>query len=490
MRHRTHPSSAVLAVLVALVLLIAACGKSGNETASSKPENQPACPVDALDQATGPVDVVLWHFLAGETGAALQQLADEYNAAQSKVRVHVESQGTTNDELWSKYQAGIATRDLPAIAVADDTVTVDMVDSGTVLPAQSCIDADNYDMSQFLQPAQQYYTIDGVLYPASVNLSGALLYYNKNHFRRAGLDPNTTPQTLDEVRDYAEKIKASGVVDKPVILKVGPPLIEMWLTGVGQPVVNNDNGRGNDKTTEAAFDTDTTVQLYTWVQQMQNDGLLTVVPDVPGQIDQYLGLAQQKASMTIETSTAATTIEKFLSGDTSVAQQSGNADAADAANVDLSALDIGAAPVPGINEAGRLQMGGGAWYMTNTQPPEVQAAAWDFMKFFNSESSQVTWNLRGGYLPYRTSAVDTPAIQQSWTQTTSGRWLAIAYDELLHGVDPSFPGPLMGPYDEFRRSLRSSVENMTFNGAAPADVVTQAANETTAALQRYQDQNF
>ena len=308
------------------MLLVAACGKSGNETASSKPENQPACPVDALDQATGPVDVVLWHFLAGETGAALQQLADEYNAAQSKVRVHVESQGTTNDELWSKYQAGIGTRDLPAIAVADDTVTVDMVDSGTVLPAQSCIEADNYDMSQFLQPAQQYYTIDGVLYPASVNLSGALLYYNKNHFRRAGLDPNTTPQTLDEVRQYAEKIKASGAVDKPVILKVGPPLIEMWLTGVGQPVVNNDNGRGSDQTTEAAFDTDTTVQLYTWVQQMQNDGLLTVVPDVPGQIDQYLGLAQQKASMTIETSTAATTIEKFLSGDTSVAQQSGNAD--------------------------------------------------------------------------------------------------------------------------------------------------------------------
>ena len=146
--------------------------------------------------------------------------------------------------------------------------------------------------------------------------------------------------------------------------------------------------------------------------------------------------------------------------------------------------------MPGINEAGRLQMGGGAWYMTNTQPPEVQAAAWDFMKFFNSESSQVTWNLRGGYLPYRTSAVDTPAIQQSWTQTTSGRWLAIAYDELLHGVDPNFPGPLMGPYDEFRRAIRSSVENMTFNGAAPADVVTQAANETTAALQRYQDQNF
>src|SRR5690606_8912040 len=169
---------------------------------------------------------------------------------------------------------------------------------------------------------------------------------------------------------------------------------------------------------------------------------------------QYLGMAQQTASMTIETSTAATTIETFLSGDTSVAEEApGSADTSD---IDLGALDIGAGKVPGIDAAGRIQMGGGAWYMTNTTPPEVQAAAWDFMKFFNSQPSQITWNLRGGYLPYRTTAVDAPEIQQRWTETLAGRWLAIAYDELLDGVDPDFPGPLIGPYDQFRRAIRAS----------------------------------
>jgi sn-glycerol 3-phosphate transport system substrate-binding protein len=477
-------------VVALLVTASAACSSSKNDESGSSatPGELATCPLDALDQASGPVDITLWHFLGGETGAALNQLADEYNASQSKVRVHVESQGTTNDELWSKYRAGISTRDLPAIAVADDTVTVDIVNSNTLLPAQSCIDADNYDMSPFLPAAQQYYTIDGVLYPASVNLSGALIYYNKNHFRRAGLDAETAPKTLAEVRDYAQKIKDAGVVDKPVILKVGPPLIEMWLTGVGQPVVDNDNGRGTGDTTEAAFDTDTTVQLYTWFQQMQKDGLLTIVPDTPGQVDQYFGIARQTASMTIETSTAATTIEKFLGGDTSAAASSPTS--VDTSNVDLTALDIGAGEVPGIQEPGRLQMGGGAWYMTNTGTPEQQAAAWDFMKFFNSQPSQVTWNLRGGYLPYRTTAVDDPAVQDRWTNTLAGRWLAIAYDELLNGVDPNFPGPLIGPYDEFRAAIRKSVEQLAFDDGDPATVVTQASDETTDALQRYQDENF
>jgi ABC-type glycerol-3-phosphate transport system substrate-binding protein len=112
------------------------------------------------------------------------------------------------------------------------------------------------------------------------------------------------------------------------------------------------------------------------------------------------------------------------------------------------------------------------------------------MKFFNSEPSQVTWNLRGGYLPYRTTAVDSPAVQERWTTTLAGQWLAIAYDELLNGVDPNFPGPLIGPYDEFRAAIRKSVEQLAFANGDPATVVTQAATETTDALQRYQDENF
>src|SRR5690606_12343405 len=104
--------------------------------------------------------------------------------------------------------------------------------------------------------------------------------------------------------------------------------------------------------------------------------------------------------------------------------------------------------------------------------------------------SQITWNLRGGYLPYRTTAVDSPEIRERWTETLAGQWLAIAYDELLHGVDPDFPGPLIGPYDQFRRAIRTSVEDLVFNGAPPADVVRRAADETTAAIERYREENF
>jgi sn-glycerol 3-phosphate transport system substrate-binding protein len=146
--------------------------------------------------------------------------------------------------------------------------------------------------------------------------------------------------------------------------------------------------------------------------------------------------------------------------------------------------------VPGITAPGQLGGGGGAWYITSTTPPEVQAGAWDFMKFFNSLDSQVLWNTKASYLPYLNAATKDPRVVTDWTTTLSGRWLALAYDELTTGIDPNFAGPLMGPYEQFRKSIRASIDGMVFNGKAPADVVKQASDETTAALQQYQRENF
>lgn len=486
-----------VAVLVLLTVVTGACsnssgtpggtGGSGGTDAGGEQARLPPCPVDALKSANGPVEVVVWHFLQAKTKDALDQIAARYNASQSKVKVRVENQGQSNDELWKSYRSGIKAKSLPAIAILDDTVTQQIIDSGTVLPAQSCINAERYDMSDFLPSAKAFYTQRGTLYPGSLNLSGALLYFNKNHFRRAGLDADSTPKTLDEMAEWARKIKAAGVVDKPIVLQVSPPLIEMLLTGIRVPFVNNDNGRGPGETTEATFDQAQTVELYRWVRRMIDEGLLDALPQSPGQVGHYLAMASQKSSMTIETSTAATSVEAFLKGDLKTDGLPSNIDPS---SVDTSKLDIGAAPVPGIREPGRLAMGGGAWYMTNTTSPEVQAAAWDFIKFFNQADNQATWNIVGSYLPYRMSAVEQPDLRAMWTDTLSGRWLAVAYKELLDGIDPSFPGPMLGPYERMRDEVRKSIDELIFNNGEPAAVVSKAADGTTKAIQEYNDENF
>ena len=485
---------AVLAVAGALAIMAAACGgssKSGNSGQAATGDTTaaadlPTCPLDALAQATQPVEVVLWHAQTAKTKDTLEAQAAKYNASQTKVKVRVEAQGSY-EELAKKYQSAIPTKDLPGIALMEDLNIQSLADSGTVLPAQSCINASGTDMSDFLPTATAAYTVKGVIFPASANLSTPLVYINRNHFRRAGLDPDQTPKTLDEIRQYAQKIKDAGVVAKPVALSLQPWFIESWLTGEHAPVVDNDNGRGSGQTTASAFDDDQARQLFTWVQDMYKDGLLDPVPDTGGNINDFLAMAQQTASMIIQTSTAATSVEAFLGGklDPSTLQGGSNV-----GNVDPASLDIGAGQLPGVSEPGKVQVGGGAWYIMNTSPPAVQAAAWDFISWWNEVDQQVTWNLEGSYLPYRISAAQDARVVDRWTNTLAGRWLAISYGQLTDGVDPNYPGPLIGPYDAFRDSVRNGLDNVMFKGTDPAAAVATAAAQTTDAIVRYNRDNF
>ncbi len=480
--HRTRRWLAAPALSLALVA--AACGSSGGGDQAEKPE-LPPCPVSALNDTTGPTDIVLWYQISGKAAQTLQKMVDEYNASQTKVRVRAEVQGASYDELLRKYTQAIPTNNLPNILVAEETATQFLVDSGTVLPAQSCFDADGLSTSGFVPAAVNYYSVDGALWPGTASLSDLLTYYNKNHLRRAGLDPEVAPATLADVRQMAEKIKAAGVAETPVVLKMDSWFVESQLTGAGQPIVNNENGFGSGQTTEATFGTDRTTQIFDWIDGMKKDGLLTAVQATDGTFDDYLAMASQKASITIETSTAATTIESFLGGDTSVAQGVGTG-----ANVDTSGLDIGAAPVFGVDAAGKAQIGGNAWWITSPGTDAQKAAAWDFMKWWNQEPQQVQWHTEGSYLPFLTATGSNPTVQEFWRSTMSGQFLKIAYDEMTQSIDPNFPGPRIGPFDKFRLSMRNAMAAVAFQGTPPVSAINQAVEETNAALTQYNESNF
>lgn len=490
------------ALLAALLLVTVSCGgDDGNDSSAGgtggggnggngdRPE-LPECPLDALDAATGPVEITVWHSYTAVTEETLLAMAADFNANQDKVVVKIENQ-SSYEELWRKYQQGIANNQLPTIAIPDDSVTRQIVDSATVLPAESCIEASGYDPEQLLDVSRSYYTIDDVLYPASLNTSAPLLYYNKNHFRKAGLDPEQTPGTLAELREYAQAIKDAGVVDTPIVLNLSGSIIEMLLTGAGIPMVDNDNGRGEGETTASTYADARTVELYTWLRDMVDDGLLLVVPVIDNQFEHYLAMASQSASMTIETSTAATSVEAFLKGDLDTGDLPTDAGgAAEDADVDLEALDIGAGLVPGIDEPGQLQVGGGAWYITLAGTPEQQAAAWSFMTWFNEPPQQARWSAEGSYMPYNVNAFDEQVLKDAWSGERAGAWLTLAYEELTTGVDPEFPGPLLGPYEQFRAAQREAVDSLVFGDGDPAAVVQEVQDKTTEAIDQYNAENF
>ena len=108
-------------------------------------------------------------------------------------------------QTFTKYKAGLATGDLPDIVQLQETEQQQMIDTQTVLPAGVCAKADKFSFSDFLPRVISYFTVEGKQYAMPFNTSGPVLYYNKKAFTAAGLDPDSPPKTLDEVRAAARE---------------------------------------------------------------------------------------------------------------------------------------------------------------------------------------------------------------------------------------------------------------------------------------------
>ena len=489
-QHRTHPGRARSRLLVALLagtaVLAAACGGgSGGDGGGSAAG---ACPVDAVSKASGTTEVTLWHAYVGLTKKTLEKLAAQYNASQSKVKVNVEAQGTY-EELLKKYEDALNDPStLPDVILTEDTTTQFMSDSGAIIPAQACIEADPdakkiYD--GILPAVTAAYTVKDQLLPGAFSVSTPVLYANKDLFAKAGLPTDTYPATLAELRTTAEKIKAANIpgVAQPLVMKVDSWYIEHWLTGVKQTVVNNDNGR-SALATKSTYDNKYTTETFQWMKDMVDAGLLKAVPN-SSQIDDFLAAATQSAAMLIQTSTAITTVNGVIEGSLNAEDLGLSGDAGKAVSgFKIPNLNIGVGLLPGLKAAGEGQIGGSAWYLLDTGKDAEASGAWQFLKWFNETPNQVTWTLEGSYLPVSEAAANDPTLKENWATTRTGQWLSVAFKGIAD-LDPKFPGPVIGPYKEFRAANRAALETVTLSGKPVADAVKEANTTFQAALDSY-----
>lgn len=458
----------------------ASAGGGGAQQGPVTRDNLPDCPVDALDEADGPVDIELWHAFLGETKLYMEALADSYNDSQDAVRLTVEEQGQSYDQVLDKYVAGIPSGQVPEIVNLEDVSLRQMVDSDSILPAEACEQADAFTTGQ-LPVVRSYYTADDIYWPGYTNVSEPILYFNAVMWEQAGLDPNDPPETLEEVRATAEALRASGVAT-PLALKLDEWFVECWITGAGGTLVNEDNGRAG-LADQATYDTELVRELYTWIKGMVDDGLLVGFSDTDNQIDHYLALAQKNAAMSPETSTAATTIKAVLGGTTYEEGASVSPGA-----VETDGLEVRAAPFPGMEAPGQVRVSGGAFYMSNVGSDVEQAAAWDFMKYMWSVDSQVGWHLQGSYLPTTQTAAGNPQVTEYWATDLAGQLLKVGYDELVN-VDGARPGPQIGPYPDYKSAIQQSLDSLVFNGASVDDAIAQAQTDIQDALTAYNEDN-
>lgn len=484
---------AAAVAVVAAALLGASCsgsdgtsssGSGSGASGSGDPATQlAACPVDALPDSGDPVEVTVWHPYSGPTKTVMDEIVAQYNASQTKVHVSAEAQGSS-PELHKKFQESMdddAT--LPEVMFTEDINLQYLADSGVVVPATSCVDAEGGSdefVDALLPPVRSAYTLEDVLWPSAFGVATLMMYANDAQLRAAGIDSGAMPATLDELRTMAEQIRDAEVegVTEPLVMKLDPWVLETLLTGADQEVVNEDNGRAA-VASASELDDDTTTEVMAWIQGMVDDGLLKAVP-YGDSIDDFLALANGTSTFTISGTRSITSVAAVMDG------QDPGVDAGDAASqAALAELDLRAGLMPGVTEAGRSGVSGTAGYVLTGSDAEV-AGAWDFLSYFNQVPQQVRWTLEGSYLPVTDAIRTDPAVVAAATTTRSGRWLDLVVGGMAN-LEADFPGPAIGPYAEYRDQVLQMMDGIA-SGAPVGETVTSTSDEVTKILESYRDE--
>ena len=120
-----------------------------------------------------------------------------------------------------------------------------------------------FDETQFVPTVSGYYTDSktGHLLSQPFNSSTPVLYYNKDAFKKAGLDPEQPPKTWQDLAAYTAKLKAAGMKCGYASGWQGWIQIENFSAWHGLPVATKNNGfDGTDAVLEFKVDDDTVVQ--------------------------------------------------------------------------------------------------------------------------------------------------------------------------------------------------------------------------------------
>lgn len=326
-------------------------------------------------------DTHITFFYPVQVGGPLTQVIDGYVAA-----FEDENPGITVEAIYSGSYIDTTIRALtaarsgtpPTVAVLLATDIFTLIEEDVVQPIDTFISTDQDRawvdgfMPAYLASAQ----VEGHLWAVPFQRSTAVMYYNKEAFAAAGLDPETPPRTWDEMVEFGKALTvgdASGTVTQWGLGIPGSANAVHWLFGA--LVAQNGGMLSSADGLHTYFDT----------------------PEVIGALQFFVDLSAVHGIHPPGVQEWGTTPSDFLQGRLAMAwTTTGNL-----TNIRNNAtFAFGVAPYPGNPEPASV-LGGGNLYIFSGAPEAEQAAAFEFVKFMTSDEIQADWGVATGYVAPR-----------------------------------------------------------------------------------------
>jgi raffinose/stachyose/melibiose transport system substrate-binding protein len=181
-----------------------------------------------------------------------EEIANKYMKENPHVKIEWDRLDTEQQKVKLKTQA--ASGEVPDITMVNPGAQLQPFADGKVLVPLNDLLADPAVKDTYLKGILDYYTFDGNVYALPWNMNIAGIFYNKENFKKAGVE---LPETFEDIIAAVPKFKAAGIPTMMVAGKDRWPLSFMFTNILqrtnGGPNFLNDVVAGKKKFTDPAF---------------------------------------------------------------------------------------------------------------------------------------------------------------------------------------------------------------------------------------------
>jgi sn-glycerol 3-phosphate transport system substrate-binding protein len=394
-----------------------------------------------------------WHAMSGQLGRQVEKLAADFNASQSEYRVVPTYKGNYTETVTAAIFA-FRSRSQPAIAQVNEIGTATMMAAkGAIYPVFELMrdEQEPFTPSAYLPAVTGYYAdLGGNLLSFPFNSSTPILYYNKNMFRDAGLDPEVAPKTWPELGAAAKKLRDRGAVCGFTTSWPSWINVENFSAFHNLPLATRENGfAGLDAV--LTFNNATVVRHVAQLAEWQAT-----------KIFDYGGRAQGAEP-------------RFQNGECGIFIGSSATRADIKAN---SKFDVGYGMMPYWPDvAGAPQntiIGGATLWVLRDRPKAEYKGVAKFFSFLSKPEVQAAWHQNTGYLPITRAAFDLTRTQGFYDRNP-GASISIEQITLKPPTENS-RGLRLGSFVLIRDVIDDELEQ-TFTGKKSAQAAMDSAVE-------------
>ncbi len=426
----------------------------------------------ALALAAGPVgaqqrvQIEWWHAMGGELGEKVAKIAADFNASQEEYELKAVYKGNYTETMTAAIAAFRAKQQPHIVQVFEVGTATMMAARGAIYPVYELMadTGEPFDPNAFISAVVGYYTTpEGEMLSMPFNSSTPVLYYNKDAFRKAGLDPEQPPKTWPELVEVAEKTQAAGY---PCGFTTGWQSwvqIENFSAWHNLPLGTKQNGF-------AGLDTELVFNKTAVVRHIANMGEWQ-----KSKIFDYGGRRSDSAP-------------KFYNQECVMYMNSSAAYAGVKNNAKDFEFGIGMLPYyPDVEGAPQNSIIGGAtlWVLQGHSEEEYKGVA-RFFSYLSSPEVQAWWHQETGYLPITTAAYELTR-SQGFYEKNPGTDIAIKQLTYKEPTENS-KGLRFGSFVQIRDIINEELEAVWAGDKTAQEAMDEAVARGNKLLRQFEAQ--